>query len=382
MSLPPGQNIASHDRNAEIDFLRGVAIILVLIAHVGYLAPGGSPTIGFVNANIAQFWIGVDLFFVISGFVISSSLLPTLDAASKSEHWKYIRQFYVRRFFRIVPTAFCWAFYALVISILASLIGLTGHKFGAPDVVFRNFMASMFFVQNIYILYEPSAILSQYWSLSIEEQFYIVLPIFIIFTKRLRRPEIILFAIIVQAFLYRPPSQAIFFSMFRFDALLMGVLLYIWKDKITIKITPIVEKLGRAARLCLIGFLLAIACSIPAQIGSWRGSLTLVDLACAVLVLLASLKCNFYLHSMPAAVFRVVQGIGLRSFSLYLAHKPAFFIISTVTVALQPLGIWNNSGLTFPAVLAGLALASLFTAFSYRYIETPTRHLSRRYAAQ
>jgi peptidoglycan/LPS O-acetylase OafA/YrhL len=377
MSPLPLITTTTQDRNQEIDFLRGIAIILVLVAHLGFLAPNGSPFVGFVNTKIAQFWIGVDLFFVISGFVISSTLLPRLDSAHKSEYWKFIGQFYKRRFFRIVPTAFFWAFYALVASSFATLIGLAGHKFGSPDVVFRNFLASMLFFQNIYILYEPSAILSQYWSLSIEEQFYLVFPFFIVFTKRLRRTEIILLAIVVQAFLYRPPRQDIFFSMFRFDALLMGVLLHIWKDSINLKIAPVVEKLSRSARFCLMGALLVIACVLPAQIGSWRGAITLVDFTCAILVLLASLKCGFYLHCVPDSVFRFVHDVGLRSYSLYLSHMPAFYIISTLTVVLQPIGLWNNPGLTLPSIVAGLLLTSLFTVFSFRYVETPTRLYSR-----
>jgi peptidoglycan/LPS O-acetylase OafA/YrhL len=370
---------AQDSRNAEIDFLRGVAILLVLVAHIGFVAPLGSPWVGYVNANIAQFWIGVDVFFVISGYVISASLIPKLDSAAHAA--PVVRRFYLRRFFRIVPLAAFWATYALCMSYLATALGWTGHRFGAPDVVARHFAASMLFVENIYLLFELNGILSQYWSLAIEEQFYLLFPLLLVLTRRRGRTLVICLAIVVQALLHRPPRQDVLFSMLRFDALLMGVLIHIWRDDIHARLHPVIAALKRGPGLCLAGGLLTLACVIPAQIGNWRGSITWVDLACAGLVVLATLQCGFYRRVMPGAIFSSVHGVGKVSFSLYLAHMPAFYVVSTITVLAQPLGGWNpDSGLTVAGVTAGLLLAALFTALSYRFIEEPTRRYSRRWS--
>jgi peptidoglycan/LPS O-acetylase OafA/YrhL len=374
----PAQN-PPYNRNVEIDFLRGVAILLVLVAHLGFLAPQGSPLVGYVNSNIAQFWIGVDLFFVISGYVISASLIPKLDGAENAA--PVVRQFYIRRFFRIVPLAAFWATYALCVSYLATALGLTGHRFGAPDVVARHFAASMLFVENIYLLYELNGILSQYWSLAVEEQFYLLFPLLLVLTRRRGRTLLICLMILVQAFLYRPPRQDVLFSMLRFDALLMGVLVHIWQDAIQLRLRPVITQISRGLGLCLSGGLLVIAGVIPAQIGTWRGAMTAIDLACTGLVVLATLQCGFYTRLVPNPVFRGIHNVGKVSFSLYLAHMPAFYVVSTITVLAQPLGGWSHdSGLTIPGVTAGLSMAAVFTVLAYRFIEEPTRRYSRKFA--
>jgi peptidoglycan/LPS O-acetylase OafA/YrhL len=381
MSVPASTapNLLMPDRrNPEIDFLRGVAILLVLVAHIGFVAPLGSPWVGYVNTYIAQFWIGVDLFFVISGYVISASLIPKLDSAAHAA--PVVRRFYIRRFFRIVPLAAFWATYALCMSCLATTLGWTGHRFGAPDVVARHFAASMLFIENIYLVFELNGILSQYWSLAVEEQFYLLFPLLLVLTRRRGRTLFICLAIAVQALLYRPPRQDVLLSMLRFDALLMGVLIHIWRDQIYARLHPVIMAMKHGPGLCLAGGLLVLACLIPAHIGNWRGAMTVIDLACAGLVVLATLQSGFYIRLVPGLLFRIIHSVGNVSFSLYLAHMPAFYVVSTITVLAQPLGGWRlDSGLTAYGAAAGLVLAALFTALSYRFIEVPTRRYSRRF---
>jgi peptidoglycan/LPS O-acetylase OafA/YrhL len=122
-----------------------------------------------------DFSYGVEIFFVVSGFVITRSLLPTLPAAKDSARfWRSIVAFWIRRMWRIWPTAWLW----LGIVVIASFIGRS-EDWGRPLANLQDAAAILLQVQNIHRA-DTTAIqggvpLSLYWSLSLEEQFYFVL---------------------------------------------------------------------------------------------------------------------------------------------------------------------------------------------------------------
>ena len=99
-------------RNEEIESLRAIAILLTLFQHLPILLPSPSPPdwMTFIYDH-AAFWGGVDLFFVISGFVVTTSLLN--DAHGKAGEgsgiaWADAKRFWVRRLFRLLPLAWVW----------------------------------------------------------------------------------------------------------------------------------------------------------------------------------------------------------------------------------------------------------------------------------
>ncbi len=133
-------------RIRSIDFLRGIAIILVLLRHIDYIP--WAHQIG---------WSGVDLFFVLSGFLVSSLLF--------SEYKKYntinAKQFLIRRAFKIYPLFWLVVLYTIIT-----------HHFTGFGTPISHLLAEMFFYQNY-----TDSILAVTWSLAVEEHFYILLII-------------------------------------------------------------------------------------------------------------------------------------------------------------------------------------------------------------
>ena len=200
---------------ADIDGLRAIAVLSVVLDHAGIpLFHGG--------------YIGVDIFFVISGYLITGIIIREINASEFS----FLR-FYERRIRRIYPALFV----VILFTILASAtLYSTGnfHDFG------KSVMATTFFVSNIHFWTEtgyfegPAQIkpLLHTWSLAVEEQFYIVFPLLMFLLARYFKPRIrpILIFIALASFVWsiftlqKDPSSAFYFAHLRAWELLMGVL--------------------------------------------------------------------------------------------------------------------------------------------------------------
>jgi peptidoglycan/LPS O-acetylase OafA/YrhL len=213
-------------RIPELDGLRGVAILLVLCWHVvPTIAADASPAVQHVARSLIRYgWSGVDLFFVLSGFLLGGILL---DHRSSS---RYFKTFYVRRFCRILPL-----YYVMV----ALFVGfrLVGHP-STLDWLFTPSMplTSYFvFLQNFAMARADTSgaqWLGPTWSLAVEEQFYLALPVLIrVVPRRFLSYASALAAVAavgVRAALYlgSPHGFAAAYMLMpaRADALMLGVL--------------------------------------------------------------------------------------------------------------------------------------------------------------
>lgn len=200
-----------------LDILRGLAILLVVVYH------------NFGTVSFFRFgWLGVDLFFALSGFLITDILL-------KSREQKfYFRNFYMRRVLRIFPL------YYLVLFVFFSLSPVLFKQKG-PDTVFSYYTENSTwfwsYFQNWLLVKKgppPVPFLSHFWSLAIEEQFYLFWPVMIFFIKKLSTIKKIIFTLIVVALItrfsvwmvYPHEVEKFYCSTFtRMDSLLMGCLL-------------------------------------------------------------------------------------------------------------------------------------------------------------
>ena len=169
--------LGSSSRMASLDGIRGIALILVLYSHTltGLVGIDGSP---WHNTALH----GVTVFFVLSGYLITSKLI---------EERMRLRDFYVRRFFRLMPAA--WTYLAF----LLLLNRLTGVNFTSLAEV----RSCVFFYRNFATVPGPG-IAGHFWSLSVEEQFYLCWPCLLLFVG-LRRGRWLALAAALVCALYR-----------------------------------------------------------------------------------------------------------------------------------------------------------------------------------
>ena len=178
----------------SLDGVRGVAISLVLMLHLLWANPQtGSRLLDFLSEIRSVGWVGVDLFFALSGFLITGILFDTLN----TRH--YFRNFYARRFLRIVPI-----YYGVILVVFVAV-----HPPTLAQA--RPFLLLLTYLQNTPLWWNgngsPLAIelTNHLWSLSVEEQFYLVWPV-ILFLVRDRR-KLLWIAVILASF--APVARAI-----------------------------------------------------------------------------------------------------------------------------------------------------------------------------
>jgi peptidoglycan/LPS O-acetylase OafA/YrhL len=169
-SGPQGQGIsASKIRVPALDGLRGIAILLVLLYHTVFATYTTSPTARFIYMLGHLSWSGVDLFFVLSGFLIGGILLDTRGSP------RYFKTFYIRRAYRILPI-----YAVIVVAYVAWLIftRMQHGEWGDPAVSHVPLWAYLTFTQNLWTAagWTELMVCGVTWSLAVEEQFYLTLP--------------------------------------------------------------------------------------------------------------------------------------------------------------------------------------------------------------
>ena len=214
-------------KNIEIEALRGIAILLVLIAHYPAIIPWMNHNYYNELTNYFEFGVGVDLFLCISGYLVSMSLLNAMGK-SKSEKGLFVfKQFFIKRAFRLFPSA-----YQLVAITLAFTIFYNENEsFGSISSNLKQTIAISAFLYNAYVYYlitytKEIVTFGPYWSLSLEQQFYILLPATLfIFGKRLLGFSMLL--MIVSQWVGREISPSVLWVYFRLDGMMLGVLLFL-----------------------------------------------------------------------------------------------------------------------------------------------------------
>jgi peptidoglycan/LPS O-acetylase OafA/YrhL len=332
------------ERSALLDAVRGVAILQVLVWHYWYpaFARNRLPGMHVLAALLNMTWTGVDLFFVLSGFLIGGILLD-----NRQDHHLF-RVFYARRALRILPL------YILI---------LTPFLLGSAEPVF----GLLTFTQNIVwgaAGQRGPQWIGVTWSLAVEEQFYLVLPLLIRLV-----PETCFPALVVSLIALAPVARLLSWVSFgnpyacymlmpcRMDALFAGVLLA-WamrQPRLQYRLSRHVR--ARRCGLALSGVGLALLLASGGDSLSplmWSVGYSVIAAFYASLLLELTVS--------PPAVdplSRVLRWFGLRAYGIYLLHRPIEVIV-TGTVA--------------PGVV-GLLIATLLTLLvaiaSWEWIERP-----------
>src|SRR5438445_5854386 len=149
-----------------LDGLRGWAILLVLLTHIAAPLRWSTPLLVISSYG----WVGVDLFFVLSGFLITGILIDS------KPHTGYLKSFYVRRILRI------WPIYFLLLAVVFLVTPYLGRAFEFPHSYYR-WEYYVFYLQNVWLKDFGPAPLQMTWSLAVEERFYLLLPLVVLITS-------------------------------------------------------------------------------------------------------------------------------------------------------------------------------------------------------
>ena len=359
----------SNKRIMDIEVLRAVAVLGVLFHHLqGSLFTDPVPLLENIHCW-AQPWWGVDLFFAISGFVIARSLIPTLQGCTtRQEYWQQTRNFWLRRAFRLLPSAWLW----LALMLLACLFLNRSGAFGTLSANLQATLAGVLQYANFrfadsFFHYEYGSSFV-YWSLALEEQFYLLFPLLILLLRR-RLVWALLALVAVQILTVRTP----WLMVVRTDALALGVLLAMWSQQPDYQRWQpgfLRRPWAGVATLIAIGALLSFMATDRFTFAPYRiGSIAVLS---AVLVWIASYNRNYL---MPAgAVQRWLAWVGSRSYGIYLIHIPAYQLVRELIFRLQSSGLPSPAGHPIVTLLLAFGLIVLLSELNYRLIEMPMRN--------
>jgi peptidoglycan/LPS O-acetylase OafA/YrhL len=338
-----------------LDGLRGLAILLILLYH------------NFSFVSISKIgWIGVDLFFVLSGFLITEILLSEKDTIH------FPRNFYMRRILRIFPI-----YYISLIFFLFILPSIITYPFSLNYFLQNQWWFWLYFQNWLFILnnHGNNFFLDHYWSLALEEQFYLVWPWIIILLGRPKRMLTFLLAslsilLLLRVLVWEIPIDLPYLNLYKFtriDCLCMGSILAILRTNSKLRLSPLDKKLI-VILLCSIfvafpviriifkrGFPLMACCIYPFLAIAWGW------------VVYSCLERNTFLSKIFSN--RYMRFIGKISYGLYIFHWPVYRLLD------KKLDIWFSIPFpsTFSAVLLkssiSTVLAFIIAVISYYCIE-------------
>jgi peptidoglycan/LPS O-acetylase OafA/YrhL len=355
-------------RLPELDGLRALAILMVLVSHHFLNVP-----IAGVSAFVARGWIGVDLFFVLSGFLIGGILMDARNAEN------YYRLFYLRRFLRIVPLYALLVLPGLAILAFGLQSHFAGHSLGSQSM--DGLWLYPFFLQNVatVIGLGAPAYLGPTWSLAVEEQFYLLLPPLVRkFTPKKLLVILLLaigFAPLVRCallYLFHESAALATYIMLpcRWDSLLLGVLVAFglrtpgWREMWERNLAKL-QAIWWFSFVVAIGFLATSADHLAIPLASV--GYTFIDFFFACTLLLAVIHRGGSLNrflSLPA-----FKPIAATSYGLYLIQSPMMAV--TESICRKAHIPFENPGWSGTAVaMVSLTGTFIAAAISWKFFES------------
>jgi peptidoglycan/LPS O-acetylase OafA/YrhL len=373
-------NVKASTRIPELDGLRGCAILLVLLYHYifgGFALDDKSFLATSVHFIFSLGWSGVDLFFVLSGFLIGGILIDQRISEN------YFKTFYIRRICRIFPLYFLW------LTLFILLFFLISHRFHQEwfvqlfDQQGIPHWSCVLLLQNFHIAKSGlfgSTWLGATWSLAIEEQFYLLMPLIIWLIPVRKLPHLLVLLILLVPlfriffYLYHPNIFQFVLLPCRADALLLGVLCaFLLRNEPTRNWLE-----ANQPRLFQMFAILALGVTYLASITQGKDIFYIANLfemtswgytwlasfyACLLLIIVTAK------NGMLVGIMRLprLRNLGIIAYGVYLIHM----VINAVAhglVGKEPIINNLSDGLmTFVALIASLFLATL----SWHFFEKP-----------
>ena len=337
-------------REPHIQSLRALAAILVLIYHADYL-PGG--------------YIGVDIFYVISGYLITNLLLRELEETRRIQ----FMAFYARRFKRLLPASF-------VVVITTGIIGWIllpnsyradlGRDLIAASTYISNFLFALWNADYQNLGSTPSPFI-HFWSLAVEEQFYLFWPILILIFFRMKGRTGVFYGVLTVAltsFLFslylteRSPVWSFYILPTRAWEMASGALILFASKRLR-------EGLFNRPQLGLLSIvLISISAFLFNETTSFPGTAALLPVIATTLLILSRENWPPFLDALSR--FPLTQWLGKISYPLYLWHWPVLVIPEiSLSRALKP-----------HELIAAILLILLLSELTNRFIEEPLRYSS------
>jgi len=350
-------NILRLSYSPALDGLRALSVIAVLLYHAGLKwVPGG--------------FLGVEVFFVISGYLITSLLLAEWGGKGCID----FKVFWLRRARRLFPALFL----LLAVVISCAIVFLPDEVAGLRG----DFLSTGLYVNNWFQVFSHKSyfetvgrpsLLKHMWSLAVEEQFYLVWPLVFFLLIRYLRRSLVIFVILAGALtsissmaaLYQPdmdPSRLYYGTDTRAAGLLFGAALAFVRQPGCCE-GRAAGWLTETAGLAALGVLAACFLFITEfNTLLYRGGFTFVDITAAGLIAVAVHPCVRFVSALLS--WKPLLWVGLRSYGIYLWHFPVFAVTRPdLDVPVKGL----------PLLVLRLAVTLAIAALSYHFVEKPVR---------
>ncbi|HTC73979.1 MAG TPA: acyltransferase [Edaphobacter sp.] len=382
MCARPGLTSSGIDRPAEkhilaLDGIRGLAILFVLYHHLFWSNPNsGNPIFDFLNAIRASAFIGVNLFFALSGFLITGILLDTVNSPN------FFKTFYVRRMLRIFPL-----YYGLLITLLL-LTRPLHFVWNGWQYFYLTYSTNFALWPRGPLVLQPFSI-DHLWSLQVEEQFYLVWPLILYRVRSLRSLIRISILVCVATLLIRIvlvaersylnnvylPYSSTFSCV---DNLLFGCCLCA-----LLRTTLRQQVLHFAPRIFALCVMVLTVAAIPNHGLDWKTSIfiptfgfSLIGISCAALIAMSlepgSRTKQFFSHP-------ILRFFGKYSYGLYVFHYPLGCLLN------QPVRNYIDAhfhrkvlGVIAGAIVVFIA-TTLAALLSYHFYEAPFLKLKKHF---
>jgi peptidoglycan/LPS O-acetylase OafA/YrhL len=335
-------------REPHIQSLRALAAILVLIYHADYL-PGG--------------YIGVDIFYVISGYLITNLLLRELEETRRIQ----FMAFYARRFKRLLPASF-------VVVITTGIVGWIFLPNAYRSDFGRDLIAASTYISNFLFAHwnadyqnlgsTPSPFI-HFWSLAVEEQFYLFWPVLILIFFKIKGRTGVFYGILtvaVSSFLFslylteRSPVWSFYILPTRAWEMAAGALILFAPQRVR-------ERLFNRPQWGFLSFfLISIFAFVFNETTSFPGTAALIPVIATTLLILSRDKWPPFLDVLSR--FSLTQWLGKISYPLYLWHWPVLVIPE----------IYLSRDLKLHELISAVILILILSELTNRFIEEPLRY--------
>jgi peptidoglycan/LPS O-acetylase OafA/YrhL len=347
-------------RIPELDSIRGIAVFFVLISHTVFPNP-------ILFKLSRPFYVGVDIFFVLSGYLITEIIIKNY------QHKYFLKSFYARRSLRIWPIYYLMIFLILILGVMRLV----------PPLSIGEFFRYATYTQTYPFQpsgYKPHALLAFTWSLAVEEQFYMLWPALFLLVGRYRFVYVT-FAVIALAIVCRAHGFDAGQINSRCDGLALGSLLaLILADRLKAEQRPswlvrafVVVGLIAASAPIVMRLILRLCRPFAGELlgGQIRYAFDHFEFNLMVTCLIGLCVC--YAGHPRLAVLRMkwLTFLGVISYGVFLYHPLTFFVAGKLCR--------TENGMTFPSMIVSYGLTIAVAAASWFAIEKPLLRLKDRF---